>query len=114
MVGSYDLGRNAAAPLGATRLVRQRLPDKGKSRPLGPGFLDGSVSQGQPLPWPATRRGLGWAGSSDAHHCSGELVTRPAVHAIENIRRAGEGDWIGQGWPGCQKAGNSRGAVGPS
>ncbi|MGO9296011.1 MAG: hypothetical protein ACLP52_19410, partial [Streptosporangiaceae bacterium] len=43
-VGSYDLGRHAAAPLGATRLVRQRLPDEGKSRPLGPGFLDSSVS----------------------------------------------------------------------
>jgi hypothetical protein len=44
MVGSYDLGRHAATPLGATRLVRQRLPDKSKSRPLGPGFLDSSVS----------------------------------------------------------------------
>ncbi|HUC27253.1 MAG TPA: hypothetical protein VMA73_31545 [Streptosporangiaceae bacterium] len=54
MVGSYDLGGHAAAPLGATRLVRQRLSDEGKSRPLGPGFLDSSVSQGQPLPRPAT------------------------------------------------------------
>ncbi|MFI5062856.1 MAG: hypothetical protein ACHP9Z_02590 [Streptosporangiales bacterium] len=44
MVSSYDLGRHAAAPLGATRLVRQRLPDEGKSSPLGPGFLDSSVS----------------------------------------------------------------------
>ena len=44
MVGSYDLGRHAAAPLGATRLVRQRLPDEGQSRPLGLGFLDSSVS----------------------------------------------------------------------
>ena len=43
MVGSYDLGRHAAAPLGATRLIRQWLPDEGKSRPLGPGFLDSSV-----------------------------------------------------------------------
>jgi hypothetical protein len=52
MVGSYDLGGNAATPLGATRLVRQRLPDKGKSGTLGPGFLDSSVGQRQPLPWP--------------------------------------------------------------
>jgi len=44
VVGSYDLGRHAATPLGATRLVRQRLSDEGKSRPLGPGFLDSSVS----------------------------------------------------------------------
>ncbi len=43
MVGSYDLGRHAAAPLGATRLVRYRLPDEGKSMPLGPGLLDSSV-----------------------------------------------------------------------
>jgi hypothetical protein len=55
VVGSYDLGGHAAAPFGAARLVRQRLPDEGKSRPLGPGFLDSSISQGQPLPWPATR-----------------------------------------------------------
>jgi len=54
MVGSYDLGRDAAAPLGATRLVRQGLPDEGKSGPIGPGFLDSSVSQGQPLPWLGT------------------------------------------------------------
>ena len=52
VVRSYDLARHAAAPLGATRLVRQRLPDEGKSSPIGPGFLDGSVSQRQPLPWP--------------------------------------------------------------
>ena len=44
MIGSYDLGRHAATPLGATRLVRQRLSNEGKSRPLGPGFLDSSVS----------------------------------------------------------------------
>jgi hypothetical protein len=44
VVGSYDLGRHAATPLGATWLVRQRLSDEGKSRPLGPGFLDSSVS----------------------------------------------------------------------
>jgi hypothetical protein len=44
VVGSYDLGRHAATPLGATRLVRQRLSNEGKSRPLGPGFLDSSVS----------------------------------------------------------------------
>jgi hypothetical protein len=43
VVSSYDLGRHAAAPLGATWLVWQRLSDKGKSRPLGPGFLDSSV-----------------------------------------------------------------------
>jgi len=42
-VGSYDLGRHAATPLGATRLVRQRLSDKDKRGPLGLGFLDGSV-----------------------------------------------------------------------
>lgn len=44
MVRSYDLGRHAATPLGATRLVRQWLADEGKSGPLGPGLLDGSVS----------------------------------------------------------------------
>ena len=44
MVGSYDLARHAAAALGATRLARQGLPDEGKSSPLGPGFLDSSVS----------------------------------------------------------------------
>jgi hypothetical protein len=54
MVGSYDLGRHAAPPFGPAWLVRERLPDEGKSRPLGPGFLDSSISQGQPLPWPAT------------------------------------------------------------
>jgi len=55
VVGRYDLGGHAAAPLGATRLVRERPSDEGKSRPLGPGFLDSSVSQGQPLPWPSLR-----------------------------------------------------------
>ena len=44
MVGSYDLSWDAAAPLGATRLVRQGLSDEGKSSPLGPGFLDSPVS----------------------------------------------------------------------
>ena len=52
MVGGYDFARYAAAPLGAARLVRQRLPDEGQSRPLGPGFLDGSARERQPLPWP--------------------------------------------------------------
>jgi hypothetical protein len=44
VVGSYDLGRHATAPLGATWLVRQRLTDEDKGRPLGLGFLDSSVS----------------------------------------------------------------------
>lgn len=44
-VGSNDLARHTAAPLGATRLIGQGLSDKGKGRPLGPGFLDRSVSQ---------------------------------------------------------------------
>jgi hypothetical protein len=44
MVGRNDLGRHAATPLSATRMVRQRLSDEGKSRPLGLGFLDGPVS----------------------------------------------------------------------
>jgi hypothetical protein len=44
VVGGYDLGRHAATPLGATWLVRQRLPYEGKSRPLGSGLLDGSAS----------------------------------------------------------------------
>jgi hypothetical protein len=51
-VRSYDLGRHAATPLGATWPVRKRLSDEGKSRPLGPSFLDSSVSERQPLPWP--------------------------------------------------------------
>jgi hypothetical protein len=44
VVRSYDLGRHAATPFGATRLIRQRLSDQDKSRPLGLGFLDSSVS----------------------------------------------------------------------
>jgi len=44
VVGSYDLGRHAATPLGATWLVPQRSSDEGESRPLGLGFLDSSVS----------------------------------------------------------------------
>ena len=44
MIGSYDLGRHAATPLGATWPVRQRLPDEGQDRPLGLGFLDSTVS----------------------------------------------------------------------
>jgi len=44
VVGSYDLARHATTPLGATRLVWQRLSDEGKSRALGPGFLDSSAS----------------------------------------------------------------------
>jgi len=52
VVRSYDLDRHAAAPLGATRLVRQWLSDEDKSRPLGLGFLDSPVSERQPLPWP--------------------------------------------------------------
>lgn len=52
MVGSYDLGGHATAPLGAAWLVRQRLSDEDKSRPLGLGFLDSSVSECQPLAWP--------------------------------------------------------------
>jgi hypothetical protein len=52
VVGSYDLGGHATAPLGAARLVWQRLSDEGKSSPLSPGLLDSSASKGQPLPWP--------------------------------------------------------------
>ncbi len=52
MVGRYDLGRYAAAPLGTARLVGQRLPDEGQGWPLGLGFLDGSAGECQPLPWP--------------------------------------------------------------
>jgi hypothetical protein len=44
MVGSDDLGRNAAASLGAARLVRQRLSDESKGSSLGPGLLDGTAS----------------------------------------------------------------------
>ena len=44
VVGCDDLGRHAATPLGAARLVRQRLPDEGKSGSLGLGFLDSPVS----------------------------------------------------------------------
>src|SRR6266581_1921390 len=53
-IGSYDLGRRTATPLGTAWLIRQRLSDKGKNKPLGPGFLDSSASQRQPLPWPGT------------------------------------------------------------
>jgi hypothetical protein len=86
-VGSYDLSRHAAPPLGATRLVRQRPADEGKSGPLGPGFLDGPVSERQPLPWPGIGWGLGWYVSFEAHPGSGDFVTRPTVHVIKNIRR---------------------------
>jgi hypothetical protein len=44
VIGSYDLGRHTATPLGTAWLVRQRLSDEGKNRPLGPGFLESSVS----------------------------------------------------------------------
>lgn len=43
MVSGYDLGRNASPPLGPAWLVRQWLPDEGKSGPLGSRFLDSSV-----------------------------------------------------------------------
>ena len=44
VIGSYDLGRHTATPLGTAWLVRQRLSDEGKNRSLGPGFLYSSVS----------------------------------------------------------------------
>jgi hypothetical protein len=44
VIGSYDLGRHAATPLGATWPVRQWRSDEGESTPLGPGLLDSSVS----------------------------------------------------------------------
>jgi hypothetical protein len=86
VVGSYDLVRHAATSLGATRLVRQWLADEGKSGPLGPGFLDGPVSQRQPLPWPGIGWGLGRYVSFEAHPGSGDFVARPTVHVIQNIR----------------------------
>jgi hypothetical protein len=89
VVGSYDLGRHTATPLGATRLVRQWLADEGKSGPFGPGFLDTPVSKRQPLPWPGFGRGLGWYVSFEAHPGPGDFVTRPAVHVIQNTRRSG-------------------------
>lgn len=52
MVGGYDLGRNAAPPLGPIWVVRERLSDEGEGAPLGSGFLDRSVSQCEPLPRP--------------------------------------------------------------
>jgi hypothetical protein len=88
VVGGYDLGGNAAPPLRTTRPVGQRRSDEGKSRTLGPGFLDGSASQRQPLPRPGLCRGLGWQVSFEAHPGSGDSVTRPAVHVIQDIRRA--------------------------
>ncbi len=90
-IGSYDLARHAAAPFGPTRLVRQRLPDERKSTPLGPGFLNSSVSQGQPLPWPRIRCGVVWHASFDPHPGAGDLVTSPAVHVNQNIRTAADG-----------------------
>lgn len=44
MIGSYDLGRHTATPLGTAWLVRQWLSEEGKNGPLGPGFLDSPVS----------------------------------------------------------------------
>jgi hypothetical protein len=43
MVRRYDLGGYSAAPLGATRLVRERRPDESKSSPVCPGFLNSPV-----------------------------------------------------------------------
>jgi hypothetical protein len=43
VVARYNLGRHTAAPLGAIWLVQQRPPDEGKSLPLGPCLLDGTV-----------------------------------------------------------------------
>jgi hypothetical protein len=100
-VGSYDLGGHATAPLSATRLVRQRLPYESKGSPLGPGFLDSSVSHGQPLPWPGIRYGLGRYASFDPYPGPGELVTRPAVHVIQDIRSAAGGWFL---WPGVPDA----------
>jgi hypothetical protein len=48
--------------------------------PLGLGFLDSSVSERQPLPWPGTGGGLGWYVSLGTHPSSGDFVTRPALH----------------------------------
>jgi hypothetical protein len=89
VVGRYDLGGHATTPLGATRLVRHRLSDEGKSRPIGPGFLDGSARKRQPLPRPAICWRPAWYASFDAHPGAREFVARPAVHVIQNIRRAG-------------------------
>jgi len=50
MVGSYDLGRYAAAALCATGLVGQWLPDDGKGRSFGSDFLHNAVGSCQPLP----------------------------------------------------------------
>lgn len=52
MVGGDDLSWDAATTLGAAWLVRHRLPHEGKSGSLGPGFLDRSVAERQPLPRP--------------------------------------------------------------
>jgi hypothetical protein len=52
VLGSYDLGRHAATPFSATGLVRQRPSDQGQNGSLSLGFLDSSVSERQPLPWP--------------------------------------------------------------
>lgn len=79
-VGADDLGRHAATPLSATRLVRQGFSDQGKSRPLGPSLLHSSVSKRQPLPRPGPRCGPVWRAPPEAHAGSGELVTRPDLH----------------------------------
>jgi hypothetical protein len=55
VIGSYDLGRHTAAPLGATWLIWQRLPNEGKRNPLGLRLLDSTVRKREPLPWPGTR-----------------------------------------------------------
>jgi hypothetical protein len=52
VVGSDDLRRHAATPFGPAWLVREGLPDQGKSGPLGSGFLDSSASKREPLPRP--------------------------------------------------------------
>jgi hypothetical protein len=52
MVGSYDLGRYAAAALRAIGLVGEGLSDDGERRALGSDFLDNAVGSRQPLPGP--------------------------------------------------------------
>src|SRR3984957_1033735 len=85
MVGRDDLGRHAAAALGATRLVGQRLSDEGKGSSLGLGLLDCPAGWRQPLSRLGIRGRLGWRASFDAHPGARELVAGPAVHTLQNI-----------------------------
>src|SRR5262249_34592103 len=85
VLGSDDFGRYTAPALSTTGLVRQGLPDDRQRGALCSDFLNNAVCSCQPLPGPGIWCGRGWGAASKAHLGSGELVTRPDLHANDRI-----------------------------